>query len=54
MLKAVNTVLNLAISASGLWLVARLLYTYNNPIKVGALFVLLVCVKCCVEVIRGD
>ena len=53
MLKALNTVLNLAVSASGLWLAARLLYTYNNPIKVGVLFVLLICVKCCVEVIEG-
>lgn len=52
-MKTVKHILDLAISASGLWLVARLLYTYNNPIKVGALFVLLVCVKCCVEVIEG-
>ena len=53
-MKTISTILNLAVSASGLWLVARLLYTYNNPIKVGALFVLLVCAKCCIEVIRGD
>lgn len=53
MTKTIKTILNLAVSASGLWLVARLMYTYNNPIPVGALFVLLVCVKCCVEVIEG-
>lgn len=52
MMKTIKTILNLAISASGLWLVARLLYTYNNPITVGALFILLICARCCAEVIH--
>ena len=44
-------ILNLAISAAGLVLVAKLMFTYGNPIGTGALFVLLMCFKCCVEVI---
>lgn len=44
-------VLNLATSATGLMLVAKLMFTYDNPIGTGALFVLLLCAKCCVEVI---
>lgn len=46
-----KTFLNLATAASGIWLVIRLMYTYNNPVHVGALFILLVCAKCCAEVI---
>lgn len=49
-MKAIKTIMNLATSAVGLWLVARLMYTYNNPILVGALFVTLICIKCCWEV----
>ena len=44
--------LNLAISATGLMLVAKLMFTYGNPIGTGAVFVLLICAKCCVEVIE--
>lgn len=51
-MKAFFTILNLAIAASGIWLIIRLLYTYNDPITVGALFILLICAKCCAEVIK--
>ena len=44
--------INLAIAGSDIWLVIRLLYTYNDPVPVGALFILLICAKCCVEVLK--
>lgn len=50
-MKIVNIILNLAISAVGLELVRRLLVTYNDPITVGSLWIVLVCAKCCIEVI---
>lgn len=51
-MKTIINILNLATAATGNWLVIRLVHTYNNPVPVGALFVLLISVKCCVEVIR--
>lgn len=51
-MKTIINILNLAIAATGNWLIIRLLITYENPIPVGALFVLLICVKCCVEVLK--
>jgi len=51
-MKTFFTILNLAIAATGNWLVIRLVHTYNNPVPVGALFILLISVKCCVEVLK--
>ena len=52
-MRQLKDLLNLIISIVGLTLFVKLTLTYGNPIRVGALFVLLVCVKCCVEVIEG-
>lgn len=53
-MKLINTILNIATAASGIWLVIRLLYTYNDPVSIGSLFILLICAKCCVEVLRHE
>ena len=50
-MKIINTIINLSISAVGLELVRRLLVTYNDPIIIGSLWIVLVCAKCCIEVI---
>lgn len=50
-MRVFKDILNLAISATGLMLFVKLTLTYGNPIRVGALFVLLIVAKCCVEVI---
>lgn len=52
MMKTIINILNLAIAATGNWLIIRLVHTYNNPVPVGALFILLISAKCCVEVLK--
>lgn len=49
-MKTLMTILNLAIAGVGLFLVSCLLYTYDNPVPLGCLFILLLCAKSCVEV----
>lgn len=49
--RVIKTILNLSIAASGVLTVVRLLYTYDNPIFVGALFIILICIKCTIEVL---
>ena len=52
MIKAIMTGLNLAIALNGLFLVRCMLHTYDNPIPLGCLFVILLCAKSCMEVIQ--
>lgn len=49
-IKIISTVLNIVIAIVGVELVNRMMVTYNDPITIGALWIVLVCMKCCVDI----
>ena len=49
-MKKLSTILNIAITLTGLELINRMLVTYNDPIIMGAIWIGLVCVKNIIEV----
>lgn len=54
MLKFLDTLLNLVIAATGLELVMRLLVTYNDPIRLGALWIVLICAQRCLDIFKKE
>lgn len=53
-MKKVNMILNIVIALIGVELMSRMLFTYNNPIGVGAMWIGLVSLKSIIEVFKKE
>lgn len=53
-MKVISNILNIAIAVVGVELVMRLMYTYNDPITFGSLWIIMVCAKCCLDVFKKE